>query len=545
MPERPTRKRRTLAALFGDLDRVRDDGDRRRSFEVLDAFLSAGLDPDRAARVADALVALEDPRCGPVLLEVAHDPRRPPHVRAAAVEILAATPWDDPPHDASVAWSQSHDPFVRALGVQYLDAPDGRLIAAAASDPEPIVRRTAVEAMASLVRTRELVAALRRALRDEDALVREVACRVALFDEPVEASWELLRGLSDDAAVVRAAAYDALEWFPRVSVLLALADARASSPDHEPADTVLGVLAARVHEAVEGASPGARRRLERWAGPVTWLLDASKVRRRAVRGDVARSAGAEARGTAGTPDRAEPRRVDVAAASKLLLDPGTSPIVQRELLARRSWARAGRRGLEVLAACAAGGNWGLRQLTARPLAAVASSGAAAPAATDVLAALASDREPVVRRAAFVAVLERPEIRDGRFIEAARAALREPRARPTAGDHAMALVASHGGADEIARTVLDELSRPDDRDGLFLGAIHLARLANVPRAVPALLALVNAPIVASVLAHVAALQTLRAFGHPRSRIDLRHLDGVDHLDVQRELGEWGWRGERWG
>jgi hypothetical protein len=29
------------------------------------------------------------------------------------------------------------------------------------------------------------------------------------------------------------------------------------------------------------------------------------------------------------------------------------------------------------------------------------------------------------------------------------------------------------------------------------------------------------------------------------MDLSRLEPLDHLEVQRELGEWGWRGARYG
>jgi hypothetical protein len=176
-------------------------------------------------------------------------------------------------------------------------------------------------------------------------------------------------------------------------------------------------------------------------------------------------------------------------------------------------------------------------MSARPLAALG--------AQDVLEALARDREPVVRRAAFIAALDLETTAGPGLLDAAREALADRWVRSTAGDNALAVVAALAGPGEVEEVVLDELSRPDDRDGLFLGAVHLARLASIQRAVPALLAIVNAPVVASVAAHHAALQSLRSLGHPRTRIDLRHLDGVDHLDVQAELGEWGWHGARWG
>lgn len=503
-----------------------------------------GIDGDRIGDVADVLLALEDPRCAPALRSAVLDPKCGADARGAALDVLAALPADDPDHATAVGWATSHDPFVRAMGLQLLDAPDGHLIAAAVADPEAMVRRVATESMGSLVRTPTLVAALRRALRDDDAAVREVACRVALFDEPLECSWDLLRALSDPSVVVRAAAFDALEWFPRISVLLALADARSSSDDPAPAESVLNVLARRIVTAFEGASAGARRRLDRWAGPVAWLLTPAigRVVRQATEARTAAAgdpAGAEPDAGSDAPPagRRTPPRVDLDIAARALPDADTPPSVQRELLMRRSWVRTGRRGREILLDCATSPNWALRQMAARPL--------AATGGVDALGALALDREAVVRRAAFVAVLDRPDDIDPRFLDAAWAALADPFARATAGDHALAVLAAGGGTAAVEEAVLRELSHADDRDGLFLGAIHLARLAGVTRAVPSLLAIVNSPVVASVGPHVAALQSLRSLGHPRTRIDLRQLDGVDHLDVQRELGEWGWHGARWG
>ncbi len=61
----------------------------------------------------------------------------------------------------------------------------------------------------------------------------------------------------------------------------------------------------------------------------------------------------------------------------------------------------------------------------------------------------------------------------------------------------------------------------------------------------LLALVGSPIVGSVRVHVDALRTLRELGHDPALIHLQHLQDVDHLHLQAELGEWGWRGGRYG
>jgi len=528
--ERPARRRRG----GGWLDRLEEVGrtrDRRASLPLLDVLLDGSLDDERAVEVADVLFDLEDPRCAPRLLRAVLDPGRRTIVRLAAAELLLHLPVDAPPREQAAAWAHHHDPILRRFGVSLLDVPDLDLVAALVSDPDADVRRAAVDSMCAMVRTRPLVAALRRALADEDASVREVACRVALFDEPLEASWELLRALSDPSLGVRAAAFEALEWFPRVSVLLAVADARNGAEDPSAADEVLAVLVRRVLSTFSDASARARRRLERWGGPVTWLLDteARRAARRAVR---------ERAAAAAEPDEPpKSRAVDVARAAQALLSDDAPPQIQREHLLRRSWERAGDRGREVLRACAASRNWSLRQ--------GAAAGLLQTGCWDERATLAFDREPQVRRAALGAVLDGAEECDPRVLDAARAVLADPSARPTAGDQALATIAAFGTAAELERVVVAELSRPDDRDGLFLGAIHLARLAGTKRAVPPLLALVNAPVVASAMAHVAALRTLRALGHPRTRIDLSHLEGVDHLDVQCEIGEWDWRGPRWG
>jgi hypothetical protein len=94
-------------------------------------------------------------------------------------------------------------------------------------------------------------------------------------------------------------------------------------------------------------------------------------------------------------------------------------------------------------------------------------------------------------------------------------------------------------------VLAELARPDDRDGTWLGAIHLARQLELTSAAPHLARIAQSDVEASVLPHVAALSALREFGRPRAGMDLSRLEPLDHLEVQRELGEWGWRGARYG
>ncbi len=531
--------------------RIRED--RRASLPLLSLFLSDELDDDERGDVASTLAALEDVRCAAALERAILDPARPLDVRRLAIEVLSAIPCDAPPRDRVAEWVRARDPVVRAFGTRFLDVPEADEIAAAARDPEPLVRWAAVDTLASITRTPPLVQAIRAALCDDDPIVRETACRAALFDEPLEATWELLRALTDGVASVRGAACDALEDYPRVSVLLALADAATDGADGSAPRAALAAVVARVRNAFEEASPRACRRLERWIAPAAWLVDpphtspAPEVSTSASEAE-ADAAAAPQRAPAGPgngneePDDDEDddddeqagRPVDLRRASRILLDPDGPPSLQRRLLLRRSWQRTGAAGLDVARACATSENWSLRQASAYAFGDLG--------ATDDLLALAYDPQPVVRRSALEVLRDNG---DRRGIDAARATLDDPWARPTAGDEALALIGSVAGEEEAERVVLDELSRPDDRDGLFLGAIHLAFHLRSELAVPALLAIVNAPVHASVLQHVAALEALRSLGHPRSRIDLHHLEGVDHLDVQRELGEWDWHGARYG
>src|SRR5262245_15282686 len=150
------------------LEEVRERGDRRASASLLMSLLAPGTDDDRRVEVASALRALEDVRCAAPLAAAVLDTSHSPLVRSLALEVHAAIPVDAAPREQALAWSRSADVIVRAFGVRTLDVPDGEALASAANDPAPLVRYAAVDAMASIVRTRPLVEATRRALVDED-----------------------------------------------------------------------------------------------------------------------------------------------------------------------------------------------------------------------------------------------------------------------------------------------------------------------------------------------------------------------------------------
>jgi HEAT repeat protein len=326
---------------------------------------------------------------------------------------------------------------------------------------------------------------------------------------------------------VRVAACDALEDFPRVSVMLALAEARGETEAGLAAQLAFEGVVRRVQASFAEASPRARRRLQRWAEPVRWLLDEPAAD--ALDGLGECDAVSDA---CGHEDQHEP--VDVEEAASVLLDPEAPPTAQRRMLVFRSWAKSGEEGLALLRECAVSPNWSLRQGAAIAFAEMR--------AVDDLVALASDREPVVRRAAFEGLRQ---LEERRGVAPARETLADPVMRPTAGDDALALLAALARPADAKRAVLAELARPEDRDGLWLGAIHLARQLEISAAIPSLVRIAESPVTASVMPHVAALEALRDLGCPRSKLDLARLERLDHLEVQRELGEWDWHGARYG
>jgi HEAT repeat protein len=509
------------------LDDVRETGDRRASAALLAAFLAPETGDDRRTDVAVALRALEDVRCAEPLRRAVLDTELAPDLRSLALEIHAAIPVDAASRAEALEWARSSDVVVRAFGVRLLDVPDGEALAAASNDPEPLVRYAAMDAITSIARTTPLVDAARRALADEDAAIREAACRVALFDEPIGVTHDLLRALGDPSAAVRVAASDALEDFPRVSVLLALAEARGKSESGLAAELAFEAIVRRIREAMDDACAAARRRLERWCEPVRWLLEERAAESEGVSALEQAIEDLDA-------DGAGYERVDPEAAAAVLFDDDAPPSVQRRMLVFRSWEDAGDTGRYVLRRCAASPNWSIRQGAALALAELRSA--------DDVVPLTSDREPVVRRAAFEGLRR---LEDVRGVAPARETLADPELRPTAGDEAMALVVELARPAEAERMVVEELSRDDDRDGLWLGAIHLARHAEIEAAVPALRRIAEGPVTSSVLPHVAALAALRDLGRSARGLDLSHLEALDHLEVQRELGEWGWRGARYG
>jgi HEAT repeat protein len=504
---------------------VRETGDRRASPTLLRAFFEPRIGEERRAEIAVALRALEDVRCAAPLKRAVLDVDLPPDVRSLALEIHSAIPVDAPTRAQAQEWARSPDVVVRAFGVRSLDVPDGDALASAARDPEPLVRYAAVEAMASIVRTRPLVDATRGALVDEDAAIREAACRVALFDEPFDATHELIRALGDESSAVRVAACDALEDYPRVAVMLALAESRGGTESGVAADLAFAGVVRRVRASMDEATPRARRRLERWSAPVKWLLDAAPPDP---------LADAELDDADDASDEPDYEPVDVEEAPCVLFDSDAPPATQRRMLVFRDWTNSGPAGLEIVRACAASPNWSLRQGAAFAFAGLR--------AVDDLVALASDREPVVRRAAFE---ELRKLEASAALAPARETLADPLMRPTAGDDALALVAELARPAESEGAVLAELARPDDRDGTWLGAIHLARQLELTSAAPHLERIAQSDVEASVLPHVSALRALRDFGRPRNGMDLSRLEPLDHLEVQRELGEWGWSGVRFG
>ncbi len=567
---RTSRARRT--ALLARLDEIRDAGERGVVPELVELLLEPDLVDEARDDVADTLAALEDLRAAAPLERALLEAARPRGVREAALRVLGALPFDDPPRAQALLWTLHADDLVRAYGTTFLDAADEERLVALVGDPAVAVRRAAAEALVAAARTPGLVEAVGHGLRDPDPLVREIACRAALYDEPLALTFDLVRLLGDPDDDVRGAALEALEDFPCVGVMLALSDARRGS-DAGAVDAALDLLGSRTLLALDAATPRARRRLERWVAPVRWLLDELERGDReaapaegGASGDVPWECGADESGEIDAELRLDPETaevcdahgvrvrppVDLAQARALLLGDTCPPAAQRAALVAHDWGDTGGAGVLLLAEVARAPAWSLRHGAAVGLLDLATRGL--PGATDTLLALARDVEPVVRRVALHALTH---ARDPRALEPALATLADARARPLAGDAALQAVAALAPADIASAALLAELRRPDDRDGLRLGAIHLAERLRPQGAAGALAALAESPLVAGAGCHVAALRALRetfaadpsaAGGRRRAalpRLALDHLEGVDHLDVQAELGAWDWHGPRYG
>jgi HEAT repeat protein len=540
------------------LEDVREHRDRNASLPLLSLLLRGDLDDDDRHSVAATLALLEDQRCLDALERAVLDPGVDPAIRLPALGVLTSIPRETPPVERRRAWARSDDELTRAYALEFADVLDIGHITNAARDPSPLVRRFAIEALGTLARTPELVRAADAALRDPDAVVREAACRVAYFDEPLALSRGLLRLLQDDDEQVRGAAHDALEDYPQVAVMLALADARGAGAEAEQARFTLEHLVREVARVYAQAGPAARLRVERWVAPARWLVgevvDLWDIPAASELPDdcpwlqtgcdheewvtlVDSVLTDEDVPETDQTDQTEQTRAlvpcDLDRALDVLLDDCASPLVQRECLVERSWRHTGDVGLSLLRQCARSPDWGIRLGTVFALAECG--------ARDDLLDVIADPEPVVVRAALSQLRI---LGDRRAVHLALAVLEDDLFRGTAGDDALRLVATLGSPAQIEHALLRELARADDRDGLFLGAVTLVRELRVRKAIPSLLALVASPIIGSVRVHVDALRTLRELGHDPALIHLQHLQDVDHLHLQAELGEWGWRGGRY-
>jgi len=557
---------------------VRERGDRRATSALVATLLTGALDEELHEEVTDTLCVLEDLRCQQQLTDVLLAGREPLRVRESVLRILTCLPCDDPPAMRVAAWLSDSDPLVRAHGATFLVPRDEERLAAVMRDPAAVVRRAGSESLVASVRTPLLVATLRHALRDPDPVVRELACRAALFDEPIGATYDLLHLLDDPDPDVRCGVYDALEDYPCVAVLLALADARAG-PDGELAAVTLAMLTTRISAALATGDEGGIERILRWLGPARWVLEEDWDP--AMLTDVVSATGDEwapdsvegfesladseiDEERCDSPPNAYPeadadpeadsggprQRVDLAQAQRVLTDPDGPPSEQRDLLVARDWGATGASGLALLSELATAPAWSLRHGAAVALFDLLRSGERG--AGDVLLRLARDVEPVVRR---IGLHTLTHARDPRVLDPARETLADPGSRHLAGDAALHAIVALDDRDAAEAAIRSELHGGPDRDGLRLGAVRLAERLEARGLVDDLRQVVEAPVVAGVAVHVAALRALRLLDPllldplhktgASTGISLAHLEGVDHLDVQVELGAWGWHGRRYG
>ncbi len=530
--------------LRARLKRVRASGDRRATSGLLELLRDADLDIRSLDALCSTLTSLEDLRAVPALESLLSDRTQSPIRREVALEILAGLPRTDPPPAQVRAWVVDPDPILRAHGATFLDAPDADLLAPLFHDPHAVVRRAAARSLMGLVRTPLLVGATKRALADDDPVVREWACQAAYMDEPMPLLFDVARLLRDPEPAVRQAATDAIEEFPCVSAILALADVRYAREGVEvaketaEADQALSALLGTVTRAVATCGSRVADRLARWMAPAAWLLEryAGRLDGEAMAVTTETARDGECARTFARPERPD---VDLEQAREVLLDPDAPARAQRDLLTAFDWAESGPEGCHVLCRSepVLDGFRTRRGLTS-------AFGDLACRGDEIARArlvdLAADDDSAVRHAAISSFVR---VRDRAVLPAALDTLADERHRPLAGDVALSAVVALGDQDTAASAVRAELDR-DDVDGLRLGAIHQAECLGLSSAIPSLERIVEAPVVAGVACHVASLRTLRGLGHSTVP-DVTHLADLDHLDVQREMGAWGIRGARYG
>ena len=239
-------------------------------------------------------------------------------------------------------------------------------------------------------------------------------------------------------------------------------------------------------------------------------------------------------------------------AYEVLTDPDRPHREHEHQLTGTDWTIWGETAVDVLSEFASG-PLHLRRRASVPLRELLASGA--EGARNVLVRLTTDADPLVRSGAILAL---GRCGDPAAVSGCLSTLADPVHRLRAGDSALATLVEVGDPGLAAELLHLELRTPDDRDGLLLGAVHLA--ARLPGADWALLLgdVVRRPVVSSPSCQLAALRVLRRLRDPGSccqpfppqrpdradwvrgavtHDDLQPLAALDSLSVQRELGHW--------
>ncbi len=255
------------------LDRIVSEGDRSRSFALLDRFLENHPKTKREP-LDRALIAVADPRLVAPLHKVLEDRTAPPGLRRRAARILSACSVVDERQNQLLTWWNSEDSVLRRYALSSMGSKCPKVVLKVADSGYPL-KAEALEQMRFLYEMPEHQQIKIRALKHCAPKVRLSAISALLWDEPLAAEAPLVEALQDSSDEVAVAAAGVLKYFPSKRVARALARRARSGPAsvQTVAKRSLDELLQEFAQALTAGHSSQKLRVRRWLEPVWSLFD--------------------------------------------------------------------------------------------------------------------------------------------------------------------------------------------------------------------------------------------------------------------------------
>lgn len=482
-------------------------GDRSRTFALLDRVAAAGTSSAERAAAFRELARLEDYRSiGPLTALVA-DHRLPEAVRSAASDAVCG--FDDTTTSTlRRVWWASHDLVLMRHALGLMEREDADIVVPVAMDDAHPMQATALEALSIGFGEPEFPPVLIRALGHPATDVRAVAANALHWDEPVAAETGLLDAAHDRVPEVAVAAIDTLRYYPTRRVLRALAELRGSD-DEQVSAAAADSFVDLQHTFADAAlwlDSESIALLREWLAPVDDLVE--------WRTDISTSERWQP--SAPAPRHPLPER-DLLA---LLDAPDSDGLAVRDALGQNNWDAYDSEARTRLTT----------RLVTHPDPIVRGCAGWAMGVwskTDELLELIDDRSSSVRKTAMynLALLPaNPTI-------AERAWQYLATVTSTSAQEALHTYLAHAPAPEATGRLV-ELVRSDPRDTVRYEAVHGLTNLNAAKEIRALTALLDEPAGVTWAAHSALLDGLRELDLPAP--PLTHLSAVDNLDLMRSI-----------